>query len=167
MRGRKSRRNLLTIALLGLCAVLAVLAFVPPPAPVPEKNVRPQAAAPLDGAEVKDVAGRPPAADGPAFRRPIFLPSRRLPGGGVETVNGLKLRAVFLGPGTKKALVETAAGEEPVWVTTGQELAGWQVEEIDTESVVLMGRNGRRTLKLEKPDADLRAGPVRTSQKPR
>lgn len=165
MKGRASRRYVLTIALSGLCLALAVLAFVPPPQPAPEPIRRLVAAPAVNGNAAGTVIPRV-ARDGPAFQRPIFLPSRRLPGGGGIAVVGLKLRAVFLGPGTKKALLETG-GTEPVWVTTGQDVGGWQVVEIKAESVVLTGRNGRRTLELEKPDAEPVTRQARTSPKPK
>lgn len=163
MRGPASRRRLLTFALAGLCAALAVLAFLPPPDPVPAVRAGAGATAPAERGTT-EIAIPLRAEGGPAFKRPIFLASRRMPGGGSgEPVDGLKLKAVFLGPGMKKALVETTGGNAAVWVTPGQNFRGWRVEEIHAESVVLTGRSGRRTLELEKPEA---APAARSRRKP-
>ncbi|MFP4004732.1 MAG: hypothetical protein ACLFV8_13215, partial [Alphaproteobacteria bacterium] len=142
------------------------LAFVPPPpGPGPHTAGRGATAPPLGENGEMEKAVPKDAADGPAFRRPIFVPSRRLQGGGPGGVEGLKLRAVFMGPGTKKALVEIAPARETLWVTPGQEIAGWQVEEIHAEHVILSRRDGRRTLELEKPEEA--SGRARTSSRHR
>jgi hypothetical protein len=153
---KDSRRRLMTLGLAGLCAALAVLSFVPPsPAPPPESRDRVSVAAPA-GTHGISVVERTPSADSAAFRRPIFLPSRRLPGngsGGAASVGGLTLKAVFLGPEMKKALLGGPGTRDGRWVTPGQTVDGWKVEEIHAESVVLSGPDGRSTLELEKPEA--------------
>ena len=156
MKDPKSRRRVMTFGLAGLCTALAVLAFVPPPpAPAPPSADRVSVAAP-GGDGGPTLMERNPGTGSAAFRRPIFMPSRRMPGGGnggAASVGGFTLKAIFLGPETKKALLTAPRGREGRWVTPGQTLDGWRVEEIHAESVVLNGPDGRRTLELEKPEA--------------
>lgn len=163
MKGAASKRRMLTIGLLTLCAALGILAFLPPPLPAPEPAER------VDTVSLPEGGGEAPlqlrVSEGDAFRRPIFVASRRMPQtagpNGAAPLQGLKLKAVFLGPGVEKALVTAAGQTEGTWITTDQEFEGWQVESITAETVVLSGQGGRRTLDLEKPEAE----PIRHGQR--
>lgn len=155
MGGPASRRKVLTFGLIGVCLTFAALAFLPPPAAVPEPVGRTEAAPLGDISSLEPMVQAQPA-NGPAFQRPIFLPSRRLPdqegpAAGIA-VEGLKLRAVFLGPDTKKAFITTNERPEGQWVRIGQPFEGWRVEAIRPKMVVLAGAGGREELKLEKPE---------------
>lgn len=88
--------------------------------------------------------------------RPLFHKDRRPFTGGVtptsfspEPTNAshIKLKGVIRRGGTARAYVELIGGGEPVWLRTGETLAGWTLKQVSDDGVVLS--DGARNISLK------------------
>lgn len=95
--------------------------------------------------------------------RPLFHQSRR-PYAGNEMMETsfapeptntahLQLKGVLKRGGTARAYVELIGGGEPVWLKTGETVAGWTLKQVSDDGVVLSDGARNISLKLY-PQAD-------------
>lgn len=78
----------------------------------------------------------PPARIAPAVAAPVPPP---------PPVPQLTVTGVFLGEGTKRAFIVTQGGPG-AWLTTGDTVAGWQLEQIDAKGIAV--RHNDRVLQF-------------------
>ena len=79
--------------------------------------------------------------------RPLFDPSRRVPGGTVSAAGGLRLSGVVVGPSGAHAIFEPAAGGKPLVLPVGGRLGDAVVRAIRPDAVLVGGRDGPRVLR--------------------
>lgn len=162
-------RRLLTLLLLLVCAALGSLLWHEATRPIDTEPIRASIHRPTQEAQVVGAPGResrvPALANLSATRdRPLFAPNRRLqqvtdevaperpqhdaqavsPGLGELTLVG----TMRLGASRQRALIRTEGRPVANWFEVGSDVAGWRLEAIDTERVIVSRDQQRAVLPL-------------------
>ena len=147
----------LSLGSLGLISagLLVVIAIEALQAPAPASTV----AAPiqerrLQAAAVDDIAGLVPI----ILARPLFALDRR-PKAGPSTVGTSgddmpRLAGIMIDGTLRHAIFQPTGDAKPVILGEGDQVAGWQVQQITADSVTLNGPKGTQTLQ-PRPDPNL------------
>lgn len=89
--------------------------------------------------------------------RPLFLPGRRMRGGGMfahgdDTLP--RLTGIVVAPGRKVAVFQPAT-EKPKALAEGDSIGGWTIQKIDHQQVVLQKSGGTMTIVPTKESANV------------
>ncbi|HLZ67816.1 MAG TPA: hypothetical protein VKQ29_16445 [Aliidongia sp.] len=143
--------GLLSLALL---AVIAIEAFqAPAPAPAAAAPAAPSA---LPAAQVDDSSSFLPT----ILARPLFALDRRPKESptavGAPTDDMPRLAGIMIDQSQRRAIFQPSGDAKPVSLTEGDQIAGWQIQQIAADGVTLAGPKGTETLQ-PKPDPALAA----------
>lgn len=177
---RRARR--LSLPLLLLCVLLGYVVYIQAEAALPLPPEPRVTAAPAGDAAAPPVEpefSMPPLENfAETLARPLFMDTRRPPEPGTEPVAlepesvpeppkptpklvGVELSGIVITPSSRVALIRGARGREVVRITEGEEFAGWTVETIDPDRVVLRQDDVFEELTLKDKVGRKRARPPR------
>jgi hypothetical protein len=138
--------SVISAALLALIAVEAVSTPIKPSAAAPPVPVND-----LPAATVEDVATLVPV----ILARPLFSPDRRPKAGpaasGAATDDMPRLAGILIDRAERHAIFQPSGDGKPVTVAEGDQVGGWQVQQITADAVTLTGPKGTQVLQ---PKAD-------------
>lgn len=145
--------NLAGLGVIAL-ALLAVIATETLQAPAPATAAAPIQASRLPAAAVDDGAAFVPI----ILARPLFALDRR-PKAGPAAVGPVsddmpRLAGILIDPTQRRAIFQPSGDGKPLTLVVGDQIAGWQIQQIAADGVTLTGPKGTQTLQ-PKPDPSL------------
>jgi hypothetical protein len=161
--------RLFALVAAGLALLIAVELFTPSGAPV--EAAAPQAAPPAE----TDAA--PQAGSGSAefadaiLARPLFKPDRHPYADGRAPISAPppdlpRLTGILMSSDVRHAIFEPAGANKPIVVVEGDNVGGWRVQEIATDSVTLVGPEGTTRLEPKFSATQAAATPADTAPAP-
>ncbi|GGF23619.1 hypothetical protein GCM10011611_32100 [Aliidongia dinghuensis] len=152
------------LALGGLGIASAILVVVialelAAPAAAPPRSAPPAGLGDLPEATTEDVSGLVPT----ILARPLFAADRRPKASPAAASGGPgdqmpRLAGILIDRTQRRAIFQPAGDGKPMVLAEGDQIAGWQIQQIAASSVTLTGPGGNQTLE-PKPDPALAAAP--------